>query len=279
MKCFEIDLYDYYKVKKPEGGKGILHAYIRDNSVEIDINRKNPAMLVIPGGGYCFCSFREEEPIALSYLGNGFTAFYLDYSVAPIRYPYSLTEAVMAMNYIRENADSLNVDKDKISAVGFSAGGHLCALLGSNYDSEDVKKLFLGKECAKPNAVILSYPVITSTKPTHFDSFLSLCGDDEKLYEKLDIVNCINKNSAPAFIWSTYDDGCVPIRNSLLVAEAYEKAGVKFAVHIWGKGYHGSATSNEIVYPNKDFKPFFSDSLPRWVELSIEWLKELGLYI
>ena len=50
MKINEIDLYEYFGVKKPENGVGILYSYIIDNSREIDAGRKHPAMLVIPGG-------------------------------------------------------------------------------------------------------------------------------------------------------------------------------------------------------------------------------------
>lgn len=278
MKYFEIDLYEYYKTKKPEKGKAILHGYIEENNVEIDVNRMHPAMLVLPGGGYELCSFREAEPVCLKYLSYGFNTFWLDYSVAPVKYPYSLAEAIMAINYIRENAEELHIDKNKVSAVGFSAGGHLCALLGTKYDSEDAKKIFSGKENSRPDAVILSYPVITSGEKAHKGSFINLCGDNEELMKELDIVNCVNEKSAPAFIWATRDDNGVPIKNSLLVASAYEEANLPFSVHIFGKGWHGLSVVDKTVYGNDDYKTFVSKSANEWVRLSIEWLDELGLY-
>lgn len=278
MNTFEIDLYDYYKVKKPENGKGILHGYILENSKEINPDRKSPAMLVIPGGGYSFCSFREEEPVCMKYLAYGFKTFWLDYSVKPVMYPYSLTEAVMAMNYIRENAEKFMIDKEMVSAIGFSAGGHLCALLGSLYNSDDVKKIFYGKENARPNSIILGYPVITSGEKAHVGSFDNLCGQDKKLREKLDITNCINNESSPAFIWSTYDDRTVPIKNSLLVATAYEDKGVPFSLHIFGKGWHGLSVADKTVYGNDGFKNCASKSVSEWVRLSTEWMEEIGTY-
>ncbi len=278
MKTFEIDLYEYYKVKKPENGKAVLHGYVLDNNIEINLDRKNPAMLVLPGGGYEFCSFREAEPVCLKFLGYGFKTFWLDYSIKPVKYPYSLMEAVMAMNYIRENADEFMIDSEQVSAVGFSAGGHLCALLGSNYDSEDVKKIFNGKVSAKPNSIILSYPVITSGPKAHEGSFISLCGDDENLKKKLDIVNCVNKNSAPAFIWATYDDACVPVKNSLLVADKYEEVGVPFSLHIFGKGWHGLSVADLTVYGNDEFSKLASKSVNEWVRLAVEWMEDIGTY-
>ncbi len=278
MKYFEIDLYDYYKVKKPENGRALLHCYVAENNAEIDINRKHPAMLVLPGGAYAICSFREAEPVCQKYFAYGFNTFYLDYSVTPIHYPYQLTEAVMAINYIRERSEELNVDKNKVSAVGFSAGGHLCATLGSLFDCEEVKKIFTPTENTRPDAVILSYPVITSGEKGHKESFYNLCGNNEQLIEKLDIGNCVNERSAPAFIWATRDDNLLEVKNSLVVANAYEKYGLPFALHIYGKGWHGLSVADKTVYPNDDYKACASVSVGDWVKYSVEWLNELGLY-
>ena len=106
----KIDLYEYFNVRRPQNGEGYLYSYIANNSREIDADRKHPAMLVLPGGGYAATSDREAEPIALAYCAKGFNAFVLRYSVAPVRHPYQLAESVMAMNYLRTNSDSLQID-------------------------------------------------------------------------------------------------------------------------------------------------------------------------
>ena len=284
MKHYTIDLYDYFKVSKPEGAKATLTVYLRQLSREINENRKHPAMLVIPGGGYGMVSDREGEPVALRYFALGFNSFVLDYSVAPIRFPYQLLEAVMAITYIRKNADELGVNPNMVSAVGFSAGGHLCGMLGSYWDSEEVKELFSSEINARPDAVILSYPVITSKGKTHGGSFDNLCGaENVELQKKLDITNLVNKNSSPAFVWATYNDGIVPIRNALVAALAYEENGVPFSVHVWGKAQHGISVADRTVYEGvySCFKPLaeMSKSVKSWIDLSVEWLEEIGIYI
>lgn len=279
MKTFNIDLYDYYKVKKPENGVGILTCYVIDNSPEVNPNRKQPAMLVVPGGGYCGCSFRESEPIALKYVSYGFSAFVITYSCSPVRYPYPLLEAVMAMQYLRDNADELHIDKDMIAAVGFSAGGHLCGMLGSYDKHEAVYNLFKHSDYVKPNAIVLGYPVITYEGRCHKGSFDNLCGDDESLKVKLSIQNLVNKNSAPAFIWSTNDDACVPIQNSLVVAKAYDDVGVKFSLHIFNSGIHGLSLADMSVYGTDYAVKVMTPSIPSWVDLSVEWLKEIGIFV
>ena len=274
MRVFDVDLYEYYKIKKPQGGKGILHAYILDESVEINENRKNPAMLVIAGGGYSFVSRREAEPVCMKYLSRGFHAFWIDYSVAPIRYPYELAEAVMAMNYIRENAEELHVDKDMTAAVGFSAGGHLCAMLGSYKGDKAVTDVFKPTVNVRPDAIILGYPVITATGRTHADSFDNLIGDAFE-HDKLSIENLVGAHSAPAFIWATCNDNVVPVRNSLIVASAYEKAGVPFSLHIFGKGVHGLSVADGTVFGDDRWIQYgVTKNIDEWVNLSVDWLKE-----
>ena len=289
MRFFTVDLYDYFSVKKPEGARADLSCYVRDNSVEVNPNRKNPAMLVIPGGGYGMVSTREGEPIALAFLNKGFNSFVLTYSVAPIRFPYQLTEAVMAMNYIRLNAEELNVDPNMVAAVGFSAGGHLCATLGTICDCDAVKAVFESKVEAKPNGVILSYPVITcNNEKGHVGSFVNLLGEENKdRYAELDLTNLIDEKSAPAFIWATYEDEIVPVKNALLAATAYEKVGVPFSLHIWGKGRHGLSVADKTVYGKsygKDEARYLyldgmSKSVPTWIDMAIEWLEEMGICI
>ena len=82
METKIIDLYDYYKIAKPEGARGILTTYVHYMSGEISLTRKLPAMLVIPGGAYWMVSDREAEPVALKFFAEGFNAFVLNYSVA-----------------------------------------------------------------------------------------------------------------------------------------------------------------------------------------------------
>ena len=131
-------------------------------------NRTRPAMIVIPGGAYAFCSQREGEPVALYYLSKGYNAFVLDYSVAPVAYPYQLIEGCMAVAYVRDNAKEFGVDAEHVGAIGFSAGGHLTGMLATMTDEKPVLNALKDKaNLCKPNAVILSYPVITAGEFEH----------------------------------------------------------------------------------------------------------------
>lgn len=280
MKCFEIDLYDYFDIKKPDGANGRLRVCLHGVSKEISENRKSPAMLVLPGGAYVMCSEREAEPIAVKYFADGFNTFILNYSVAPLRYPTALREAAMAMIYIRKHADELNVAPDKVAAVGFSAGGHLCGCLGILANESVLDVFGEGKKLIRPNAVVLTYPVISSYRKPNVGSFDNLCGDDDKLRKYLALEDRVDKNAAPAFITATYEDNAVPVKNSLLIASAYEDAGVPFALNVFEKGYHGLSLNTTLCDSGKAVSGrVVSEDYVLWQPLSVKWLKERGICV
>ncbi len=266
-----VDLYAHFGVKKPENSLGVLTCYVLGKPC-VREERTRPAMLVLPGGGYVHKSNREKEIVAIEYVNKGFNAYTLEYTTVTSRYPTQLIEGAMAMAYIREMAEEHNTNTQKVSAIGFSAGGHLCAMLATLFKEKVVTDI-LGNRIIRPDCVVLCYPVISSGEYAHKGSFEQLCGEGNKeLYEYLSLENRVTENSSPAFIWSTSEDGAVPCENSLLLALAYRKAGIPIELHIFEKGNHGlSVCSSEVgshfPYPEK------------WFELSISYLRQRGFKI
>ena len=132
MIHFEVDMsVDYKKMGCAEPVKAPkLTTYILDEAyLEATEWKERPAVIICPGGGYGFVSPREAEPIALRYCGAGFHTFILDYSTAPAGWPAACCELAKAVAYVRSIAEEHHIDKDKIVVCGFSAGGHLAALV------------------------------------------------------------------------------------------------------------------------------------------------------
>ena len=262
-----IDLYDYFNMPQKNVTGGYLEVYVRTPSKEI--NRKSrPAILIFPGGGYEFLSDREGEPVALAFLSKGYSAFVLNYSLNT-SYPIPLNEAFMAVAYIRENAERYCVNPDKIAAIGFSAGGHLAGLLATA-TAEEVKSVPICPTVL-PNAVILSYPVVTMGEYTHEGSRRVISDRAKISYEMLSVEKRVTKDSIPAFIWHTVEDNCVPSENSLMLAEAYRRAGVPFSMIVFEKGWHGMSLCNEET-DNRDECDLKNSFIGKWFELAIDWL-------
>lgn len=227
-----------------------LDAYILKTSKEMPNMTKRPAILVIPGGGYKVVSDREGEPVAMPFIAQGYNAFVLTYSVGKgnATFPKPLEEAELALELIRKNAEKWNIIPDKIAAIGFSAGGHLAAALST-----------MGR--VRPNALILGYPCILAwDSPVLAEPIISL---DDK----------VTKDTPPTFIVSSASDKLVPIENSLRFADALNKAGVSFEMHIFAKGYHGFSIANEAVFADKNALEENAHTA-EWVPMCITWLKK-----
>lgn len=271
-----IDLYEYFKLSRPEGASGYLKVTCHTELTEVP-RKLRPAMLVVPGGGYEFVSQREDEPVALKFLAQGYNCFSLDYTVKTMGYPVQLVEIAMAMAYIRENAEEYFVDAKHVCAVGFSAGGHLVASLITRFNDENVVKA-VGKsgEFVKPNAVILSYSVLDlyATDMRHTTRKI-VTKEKSDLIKYLDTVTNVKESCPPAFIWATKEDDLVDASASLKFALEYQKLALPYELHIFEKGWHGLSTADEDVnYADNGKGLTFDCSL--WVDLAVKFLKNHG---
>lgn len=265
------------KNKNGDGCHPVLATYVLDNYPSIDENRVRPAVLICPGGGYEHTSDREAEAIAVQMNAMGFQAFILYYTCAPKAvFPTPQLEAAKAMAVIRENASLWHVDPKKVILMGFSAGGHLAASIGVFYKRDFLcGALAVAPELIRPDGLVLCYPVITSGEFAHRGSFRALAGErEEELSELLSLEKQVTGDVPPAFIWHTYEDGSVPVENSMLYASAMRKTGVPFELHIYPRGHHGLALANAETKSANGSDSIIPE-VQDWVRLAGRWIREL----
>ena len=271
-----IDLYAALNIERGVHKKGYLISYVPNRMTE-NQPKLRPAIVICPGGGYEYLSAREGEPVALRFLGAGYAAFVLDYDINT-KHPEPLLQACMAIKYLRENAEKYGIDPGHIASVGFSAGGHLVGSLATLYGDEEItSRLHAKAEALRPDAVILSYPVITMKEATHGGSRDVITGGDKTLINKLSLEDAVNNSSSPAFIWHTATDNCVPVENAYKMALAYERAHVPHELHIFEHGCHGLSLADIEVFDEWD-----ENILPEvavWLPLALTWLKGRGFQV
>lgn len=251
-----------------------LDTYVTHVSNEIDPDIRRPAILVCPGGGYAFCSEREAEPVALRFAALGFNTFVVWYRVAPNRFPKPQQDAAAAMAYIRKNAEALHTDPNRIAILGFSAGGHLAGSIGTMWQRAELwEELGLTCEDVRPNAMVLCYPVLVSGRWAHQGSFENLTGcKDWSVHEAYSLDKLVDgKFCPPAFLWHTFNDTCVPVQNSLAMAQALRENGVGAEVHIFPEGPHGLSLASEETARNADL---IQPDCQCWPELAARFLKK-----
>lgn len=287
MKHETITLPVHYAGKLSTSGKNpILTTYLLDN-YEFDEGRKRPLVLICPGGGYCHLSPREAEAIAIQMNAAGFQAAVLYYTLSPMDFPAALCDLAEAVYYARKRAEEWHVDENKIIVAGFSAGAHLAASLGVYWnglnaggefscDKTPLISKFLPYTASeiKPNALLLSYPVITAGEYAHKGSIENVLGEKYKEHtEWVSLEKLITKDFPTSFIWHTSEDGAVPAQNSLMLALALQNLHIPVEYHLFQRGGHGLALATEET-ANKDGREIQKECAV-WIDLFASWAKRL----
>lgn len=228
--------------------------------------QKRPVMIICPGGGYEHCSKREGEPVAIRFLGMGYVSVVLEYSVAPARYPVALNQLAESVRYIRSHCTKYHADPSKIYIMGFSAGGHLTACLGTMWREWG--------EDTRPDAMVMCYPVITSGEFAHRKSFINLLGDKyEEMKDYLSLENRVSLLTVPAFLWHTETDPSVPCMNSLLFADRLYRFGIKHETVLFKTGGHGLSLADRNVLSPKYTQ--VNEEVAVWPVLVDNWITAL----
>ncbi len=255
-------------------GRVYMNAYLYQATDEMPALKKRPAVVVCPGGGYWFCSAREADPIAVSYLSAGYHAFVLYYSLGKYAaYPGPICDLSRALAHIRAHSDEWGVREDQIAVCGFSAGGHLTACQGTLWNRPDIQAAAgVTGDQNRPNGLILGYPVIT-TDWMHTD--------EEQVYQRIagsmrreqaeQLLNCdrnVGAHTPPAFLFHTAEDQVVPVTDSLRFATAMQQAGRPYELHVFPQGGHGAALATTLT-------GWAAPGVEQWMALSVNWLNRL----
>lgn len=108
------------KIVLEQERKVTLTAYLQETGGRFAYIEKRPGILIIPGGGYQYCSEREADPPAMAFLKAGFQVFILNYSIGKdARWPNPLNDYEAAMEQIQTKAEEWRIYKDKIAVLGF----------------------------------------------------------------------------------------------------------------------------------------------------------------
>ena len=109
----------------------------------------------------------------------------------------------------------------------------------------------------RPDALILGYPGIIHS--------------DLRALDCPDIIESVNVQTPPTFIFSTRNDFVTPPKHPLAFAKALDDAGVGFELHIFREGDHGLSLAKPLTsggYTNQ-VEPIAA----QWFKMSVDWLK------
>jgi acetyl esterase/lipase len=99
---------------------------------------KYPAIVVIHGGGWQSGDPGNNVEFSQYMAAQDYSVLSIDYRLAPeYKYPAQIEDVRTALAYIREHADELEVDVNRIVLMGRSAGAHLAMLAAFAPDAPD----------------------------------------------------------------------------------------------------------------------------------------------
>ena len=213
------------------------------------------AVLVCPGGGYSILAIDLEGTEVCEWLNSiGVTAVLLKYRVPQreglSKHGPALQDAQRAMGIIRQRAGEWGIDPARVGCLGFSAGGHLCAVLATSAAARTYEAVDdADKQSCRPDFMALIYAAYLTQK------------------DKGDEVNpdtAVSKTTPPTFLAMTEDD---PVRaeTALFYYLALKKSGVPAELHLYPMGGHGYGLRRT---------PF---NISMWPQRAEEWMKALGV--
>jgi acetyl esterase/lipase len=207
------------------------------------------ALLVIPGGGYTRIVLdKEGTALAPAFVdAGGLTLFVLRYRLPGEGHADDadapLADAQRALRLIRAQARTWGIDPHRIGVMGFSAGGHVAASLGTRHDEVVHARIdAIDDVSARPDFQLLIYPVIDmSGIATHPGSRQQLLGEtpDPDRARRYSPQQHVAADTPPTFLVHAQDDTVVPVENSVLFYDALRTAGVPAEMHLFPRGGHG----------------------------------------
>ena len=94
-----------------------------------DVNKTLPVLVWFHGGGWVIGNVTGSDSVTRHLASSsGCAVLSVDYRLSPeVKFPGPLNDCYGVTKWVYENAESLNIDKNKIAVGGDSAGGNLAA--------------------------------------------------------------------------------------------------------------------------------------------------------
>jgi acetyl esterase/lipase len=215
-------------------------------------NANGAAVIFMVSGGWV-SNYNPPQQTATRFkdlLDKGFTLIAVRHGGSP-KYliPEIVSDVRRAVRFIRHNAKQWGVDPNRLGVFGGSAGGHLALVLGTASDNGDpnAKEDFM-KESDRVASVVAYFPPVDlrplarGLNPQRtggtLDRFPALNFEKEKAPDYSPIVH-VSPDDPPTLLIHGDKDNLVPVNNSKVIHEAFQKNNVKTQLIIIEGAEHG----------------------------------------
>jgi len=213
------------------------------------------AVVVFPGGGYSILAMDLEGTELCEWFNSiGVTGILVKYRVpaqpTSARGGAPLQDAQRALRLARAHSAEWQINPARIGVMGFSAGGHLAALVSNNFNKPTYEPADAADQSsARPDFTMLIYPAYL---------------DADKEMTSVSPALPVSSQTPPTFIVQAEDDP-IPVEGALVYYRALKNAKVPAELHLYPAGGHGYGLRSEVV------------PLNTWPLRAEEWLRSRGL--
>jgi acetyl esterase/lipase len=227
-----------------------------------------PGMLVVHGGAWTVGSRAQLAAVAQAFAERGYTSVAISYRLAPqYKFPAQIYDCEAAVRWMRGHAHELKIDPDRIGGFGYSAGGHLVALLGTLRDG-DLREA--GVSAKAPSArleVVLAggAPCDFRVMPADSEQLAYWLGgsraEKPDAYRIASPAAYIRRGDPPMFFFHGEQDLLVPIASPKRMVRLLQGAGVPAEMYMVKDAGHiqtifdRPAVERAIAFADRYLKP------------------------
>ena len=248
--------------------KGIVYA--RPGPVELKLDAylpqstgPHPVVLVVHGGAWRSGSRRQLAFYAMKLARAGFCCFAIDYRLAPKhKFPAQIDDCRAAVRWIRKHAAEHGGDASRLGAIGYSAGGHLVALLGTTGRAGDSQgKVDTRLQCVVAGGAPCEFRFMAD-KGRGLSFWLGGTIDEAAdNYRDATPVVFASKDDPPTLFFNGTQDRIVPLQWTTPLYESLKSKGVTVGMHkVEGAGHmaaaaNGPALDAAVKFLSRHLKP------------------------
>jgi acetyl esterase/lipase len=214
-----------------------------------------PAVMFLHGRGWREGSRQDMSQFVEGMAGLGYVSVTIEYRLVPAaRFPAQVEDCKAGVRWLRANAARYRIDPDHIGVVGFSAGGHLAALLGVTGPGDGLEGTGGNPDQSSRVQAVVSFfgPTDFSTRDWPADlereviiPFLGgSIAERPKMYRKASPYNYVTKDAPPFLLFHGSEDELVPVDQSKRLAGKLTSAGVPVQLVILDGERHGFSDAN-----------------------------------
>ncbi len=253
--------------------RGLIYKRVNGISLTLDLYRPEELSGLLPvivcvHGGHWDAGGKERCP-AITLVDDGYAVASINYRLtrtAP--FPAQLEDCKAAVRWLRANSSTYRLDPDHIGVWGYSAGGHLAALLGTSggvpelEGSGDNMQYSSGVQAVCVVAGPSDLLTMTNLGPKRTSAIEGLLGEPLEEDKAKAIVasplHYVSKDDPPFLIVHGEGDRVVPVQQGQRLYEELRKAGVNATLKILPLGHRAIQTD-----ALKDAEVFFDATLKK----------------